>query len=83
MIVGRYLGTVYLLAVYLAPGIDDVGKDEGHEERHPEYGVEGEITAAPYQWHRQPVRLCTYCNAHIPVHRPNVALKGTKKFPHL
>ena len=28
VIVGRYLGTVYLLAVYLAPGIDDVGKDE-------------------------------------------------------
>ena len=46
VVVGRYLITVYLLAVYLAPGIDDVGKDEGNEERHPEHGVEGEITAA-------------------------------------
>ena len=46
MVVGRYLVAVYLLAVYLAPGIDNVGKDEGNEERHPEHGVEGEITAA-------------------------------------
>ena len=46
VVVGRYFGSVYLLAVNLAPGVDDIGKDEGYEERHPEHGVEGEIAAA-------------------------------------
>ena len=46
VVVGLDLGQVDGLAVDLAPGIDDVSQDERHEERYPEHGVEGEVTAA-------------------------------------
>ena len=46
MIIIGYLRSIYLLTVYLTPGIDDISQDERYEERDPEHGVEGEITAA-------------------------------------
>jgi len=35
-----------LLRVDGAPGIDDVSQYEGHEQRHPEHGAQGELAGA-------------------------------------
>ena len=39
---------VELLAVDGSPGVDDVGQDEGHEQRDPEHGGEGARASTPF-----------------------------------